>query len=938
MSQDNHGWSRYVAGIVEASTDSIVVIDRDGTIRAWNRGAERLYGYTAEEAVGRSILMVVPERKRARVREQLDAVWQGERVPPSEGVRIRGDGERIYVSLAMFALRGDDGEPVGICGIARDISQRKRIEEALRVREAQLRSAQSLGKMGSWEWEVESDRMTWSDEMYRIAGREPGSGPLSLEEVVDSVHPDDRALFRETVREMLEDHQPFQIEYRVVHPDGVVRTVLARGEVQLNGQGEPVQVVGTAQDVTDRKMTEASLVRAREEAEAASRAKGEFLANMSHEIRTPLNGVIGMVELLLDTPLDRQQREFLEVARQSAESLLSLIEDILDFSKIEAGRLEVESVPFDAEELIATTASTFALRAHAKGLELIVDIEPGLGSRHFVGDPDRFRQILVNLVGNAIKFTEEGEVVIRARNETSDGETSLRVSVSDTGIGIPDDRLEAIFQEFSQADASTSRRYGGTGLGLTISARLVEALGGRMRVESEVGVGSTFHFSVPFDRIDAPEPVERSMIPAEEEERILVVDDNATNRRILQKMLENWGFRVTATEGGQEALDLLREADHDRDPFALAIIDREMPSLDGFELASELGSLTVSAPPVLLMLSSSDSMGDRKRAASLNIQRYLLKPVRQSQLNDVLAELLYPGRKGAREADDEEEAAAADPSLPSLRVLLAEDNQVNERVERALLERRGHEVHVAHDGAEAVSRFTAERFDVVLMDIQMPRMDGLEATAAIRDREAATGRERTPIIALTARAMAGDREECLEAGMDGYLSKPLRQEDLARELARVVGASAPGDGPARAAGEGGAEEGEDGSDAPAGPGVGSGDADVPVLDRETLLALVAGDRQLASEVTGIFVESLPGLVEELVQARDSGDLHRLEAAAHALAGSAETVRAERAAHAARHLEETIRREEREEIEAAFDRAVESARELEEHLRSPAGDA
>lgn len=929
--QGSVDWSRFSSGIVEQASDAIVVTDRDGTVLAWNPGAEEVYGYSAEEALGSSVLRVVPEESRDRARERIAAAWDGKDVPPSEGLRVREDGERIYVSLAVFAVHGDDGDVAGVCGIVRDISQRKRIEEELRVRDAQLRSAQALAGMGSWVWEVGSDRVTWSDEMYRLAGREPGSDPLELGDVVETVHPDDRALFRDTVRQLMDDHEPFEIEYRIVHPDGVVRTLLIRGEVHTDEQGEAVRVSGTAQDVTDRKMTEASLVRAREEAEAASRAKGEFLANMSHEIRTPLNGVIGMVELLLDTSLDPEQREFLNVARRSAESLLNLIEDILDFSKIEAGQLEIESVPFDAEELIASTASTFALRAHSKGLELIVDVEPDLGSTRFMGDPNRLRQILVNLVGNAIKFTEEGEIVIRARAEGPEGEAGLRVSVSDTGIGIPEQKLETIFQEFSQADASTSRRFGGTGLGLTISARLVNALGGRIWAESEVGSGSTFQFTVPFEATDDPAPRQRRPLPAEGDERILVVDDNATNRRILKQMLENWGFRVTAEGDGETALDLFREADDDDDPFALAIVDREMPSLDGFELAEKLTDLTDTPPPTLLMLSSSDTVGDRARAVNLDIKRYLLKPIQQSDLNDALAELLYPETREQEEAGDGEAGGPEELSLPSLKILLAEDNQVNERVERALLERRGHEVDVAHDGAEAVSRFTTARYDLVLMDVQMPGMDGLEATDAIRRRERDTGRDRTPIIALTARAMEGDREECLEAGMDGYLSKPLRQEALDEEIARVAPRSTAGDGGAAA--EEVESDGADGLDVEPSPDPEPDGSELPVLDRETLLTMVAGDRELASEVTGIFLESLPGLVEELSEAWESADLPRLEAAAHSLAGSAETVKAERAAHAARHLEEMIRRKQEHRIGEAFDRAVETAREVEEHLRS-----
>ncbi len=926
-------WSRYISGILDSAVDGIIVTDREGTIQAWNPGAEQLYGYSADEAVGSPVSMVVPERAHARLRALLEAAYTGESVPTTEGARIRKDGERIYVSLTLFPVRDDTDEVIGICAIARDITARKHTEEALRIREAQLRAAQALGKMGSWEWDVSSNEVTWSDEMYRISGREPQQSSLDLEAVVESIHPDDRAHYRESLRQLMADQEPFSIEYRAVHPDGVARTVLAHGEIHLNEEGTITRVAGTAQDVTDRKLAVGALIRAREEAVAASAAKGDFLANISHEIRTPLNGVIGMLGLLKDTDLNEEQREFLDVAQESADSLLVLIEDVLDFSKIEAGRLELASVPFDAEDLIASTTATFALLADAKGLELMADIEPGMGAEHYVGDPNRLRQILANLIGNAVKFTEKGEVVISARSKTLNGNALLHVSVRDTGIGILPDRLETIFDEFTQIDSSSTRQYEGSGLGLAICMRLTELMGGRIWADSVPGSGSTFHLEAPFGQVAAPEPEPHLLAHREGNERLLVVDDNATNRLILQKMLESWGFRVSTAESGEAALEELRMAQRDGDAFALALIDRQMPSLDGFGLAARMAEVGGDPPPSLLMLSSSDSMGDRSRAKDLDIRRYLLKPIRQPQLYGALMDLLRSEGEDvpavAKEAD-EASGPAAD-TLPPMKVLLVEDNPVSQRLETILLRKRGHEVDLARDGAEAVSRYSAMPYDLVLMDLSMPGMDGFEATGAIRRREEATGRERTPIVALTARVMAGDREQCLEAGMDGYLAKPLRQGEFDAELARVVKATrveAPETGLTEDEGGGPAENGN-GAAAPPEPD----GSELPIFDRETLLGLVAGDRELAAEVTGIFLDDLPRLTDELDAAWESGDQVRLQATAHALAGAAGTVRAERTAGAARRLEELSRKKVDEPLDEVYDRVVRAAEELEEHLRT-----
>ena len=728
----------------------------------------------------------------------------------------------------------------------------------------------------------ENGRVEWFGQIHGVLGYSDAEFFHDLKSWEAHIHPEDRERVVAAYDEAQRSGRPFAEEYRIRCKDETYVYWSDRGRPVYSHKGEVIKFIGACTDITDRKNHEREITHAKEAAEAANIAKSHFLANMSHEIRTPMNGIIGMTTLALDTPLSHEQRGLLSTVKESADTLLAIINDILDFSKIEAGKLELDSAGFNLRDTLEDALLTVALRAHQKGLELACHLPPRIPS-HLVGDAGRLRQIILNLVGNAIKFTAQGEVILDVAQESEeDNSLVLHFTVSDTGIGIPMEKQAMIFEAFTQADASTTRNFGGTGLGLAISTQLVQLMGGRMWVESEPNIGSKFHFTARFTAQANAGRTSHTEVTLKDLPT-LIVDDNAVNRRILDEFLRKWGLKPVLTTGAEEAVIELELAAAAQRPYPLVLLDAMMPGTDGFSLARKIKSAPGLANAVIMMLSSADQISDAARCRELGISVYLTKPVRQSELLDAIMSALG----NARSPSELPAASAPEPVLKAsrpLQILLAEDNAVNQRLAVRILEKWGHTLTVAGNGRKAVEAWESQTFDLILMDVQMPEMSGLEATAAIREREKVLGR-RIRIIAMTAHAMEGDREKCLSAGMDHYVTKPIDQKKLFDAIESQ--------GPSRTA--------------PEQPTIMSDPTTELVFDPSVIVKRVDGDRDLLREITGLFFEDTPQSMTEIRNAISRADAHALERSAHALKGSVGNFGARRAFELAFSLEQMGRK-------------------------------
>ena len=849
---------------------SVWEMDAGGHFTFANHQALESHGYSPEDIVEPlHVGQLFSVEDRDRVEDDVQRILDGENLGGVEYKALRKDGSTFPV-LMYAAPVVRDSQVVGLRGVTVDITERKQAETALMESEGRFRSLAESASDAIVSVDSNGGVIHWNSAAESVFG-------YSVDEVIGkplvSLLPQG---LRKSCGNVLaqialgEDAEALgqTIEVTGLRRDGTEFPL----ELSLSSWKTPEGTfyTGIARDITERKRTEEMLRKSMVAAENASLAKTEFLTRMSHEIRTPVHGAMGMIDLALDTHLVPEQHEYLSVARSSVESLLAIINDVLDFSKIGARHLTLEEAPFDLRSTIELAVDMVALRAYKKGLEVLCHIPPEVPTA-LVGDAGRLRQILVNLVGNAVKFTAQGEVTVAVEAKAVHGaEVELHFYVRDTGIGIPDDKLDIIFEGFRQADGSTTRKYGGTGLGLTISQQLVELMGGHIFVESELGMGSTFHFDVWLTRQAPAEqtPLLPAVLPDVRGTRALVIDDNATNRIILRELLSDWGAEVTEAEDGPAALHQMEKAREGSRTFRLVLLDRAMPGMDGFAVARQICADPALKNAIVMMLSPDNVIDDAPRCRDMGISCYVVKPVKQAALLDAVMTVLGTA---AEVQPRPFQAATGSVGGPCLRILLAEDNVAGQLVARRRLEHEGHEVRVASNGFEALQVLQEDEFDLVLMDVEMPEMNGLEATRVIRRMEAGSGGH-IPIIAMTAYAMAEDREKCLEAGMDSYVSKPVNHKDLFREISRLV---------------------------------------LPPLEHQSTpvdidaaLEATGGDRELLEEVVSLFLEEdYPRQLKELKEGIDRQDAPAVKAAAHGIKGGVNSFGGHGAGAIAQQLQE-----------------------------------
>ena len=886
--------------VIASIGEAVITVDREALVTFMNYTAERLTGHSQQDALGKpltEIFSLINEETREPAECPVEQVLHDGRVGHLKQYTslVPANGSEHPIALTASPIRDEELKIVGVVVVFRDVTEGR----DLRLQYRRYRMMVEQAAQGIAATEMDGTIVAVNAAMAEMHGYRPAEligKPLKVLRAESQVG-SQSGFFA-----LVERNGYHTGEETHVRKDGTEFQAETKISQLKDRKGKAAGMVVLALDITERKQVQEDVEKARDLAEAANRSKSEFLANMSHEIRTPMNGIIGMTELTLDTQLTREQREYLQAVKSSADSLLTLLNDILDISKIEAGKLGLEPIEFDLRTSLGEILRTLAVKANEKGLELIYHVHPDVPNS-LIGDAGRVRQIIVNLVGNAIKFTDDGEIAVHVKTEFQSGDdVRLHFSVQDTGMGVPTDKQNRIFGAFSQADTSHTRKFGGSGLGLAISAQLVKLMGGVVWVDSPSpvkgpvgGPGSTFHFTACFGvgRAHAlqPSPLRDAQVDGLS---MLVVDDNATSRRLMEDMLKNWGMTLRFADGGRAAMELLTETQRAGAKFDVVLLDAKMPGMDGFAVAERLKGPPRLAGATIMLLSSAGIRDEAARCNKVGASTYLLKPITQSQLHDAIVRVI--GAAGQEIAPPLVTRQTARADLRNARVLLAEDNPVNQMLAVRTLEKQGFKVDVVGNGEKVLEALDAHpaRYAAVLMDIQMPVMDGLEATAAIREKEQGTDGH-VPIIALTAHAMKGDRERCIESGMDDYVAKPIRANEILAAIERSVAAPAAGAAPAPKPAP------------PAPPAPAARKADTPgdsTLVRVDILTRVDGDWDLLREVSGLYFDESPKLMRQIRENIAAAAAVDLAKSAHTLKGMLANLGAQSATEAALSLERT----------------------------------